>query len=284
MNENEMMRLKEKQLDVLSEMIRVCNEIHVRCFLAYGTLLGAVRHQGFIPWDDDIDVFIMWDEFETLLKNRDKFREPYFLQCHETDPEWTNMQARVRDSSTAYFERKWDIRDINHGIGIDVYRLYPYPDSFLMAHKLIIDTHIMRVLQMYGLPQHHGLGAKIIGTIARNLYKGNAREKKIQKVMQTLRQNQETKTVATFFGNDISLFSCIRFPRSSFNTVKELQFEGKKRPCPANPEQICAMIYGDDYMTPPPEDKRKSVHNHYFIDFDNTYTKYENVFYKGKNL
>lgn len=139
---------KKKQLQIIHELDRVCKKVNINYYLAYGTCLGAVRHKGFIPWDDDIDVFLTCNEMNRLLKNKELFGNQYFLQTRYTDSKYCNMKYSLRDSNTSYFSDEEDSRDINHGMFIDLYVLYPYPDNFFVAHKLIIDSYILRLLYM----------------------------------------------------------------------------------------------------------------------------------------
>lgn len=84
----EIQPLHERQYEILEEFKRVCDENNLTYYLAFGTLLGAVRHQGFIPWDDDIDTGIPYSDYNRLesLYKEGKFKEGFFLQTAATDP------------------------------------------------------------------------------------------------------------------------------------------------------------------------------------------------------
>ena len=74
------------QLEILKEFIRVCNDLHLQYFLVEGSMLGAVRHKGFIPWDDDIDVAIPREDYEIFLKEANsKLKSPYYLGTFNDD-------------------------------------------------------------------------------------------------------------------------------------------------------------------------------------------------------
>lgn len=270
---------KEKQLELLHELDRVCNLVGIRYYLAYGTCLGAVRHKGYIPWDDDIDVFFLVDQMDKLLDNRHLFKKQYFLQARATDPEYYNMKLSLRDSSTSYFSDENDCEYINHGMFIDLYVLYPYPDGFLHAHKLIIDSFVLRFLYMKKVPTNHGIIGKLGSKVIRLLYPGKRAEKKIHKIEMDLRENGGTKYVASFFGDDITPFSCFKFPREYFGEPRKLWFEDYEAPCPTNPEAICELTYGKNYMEFPPEEKRISRHKVLFMSCDEPYTQYEGKYY-----
>jgi len=270
---------KTKQLEMLHELDRVCTLADINYYLAYGTCLGAVRHKGYIPWDDDIDVFFPAKEMEKLMKNRHLFNEKYFLQCRYTDPEYQNMKYSLRDSSTSYFSDEDDCDDINHGMFIDLYVLYPYPDSFFHAHKLILDSFILRFLYLKKAPANHGLLGRLGSKALRTLYKGKRAERKIRKIENDLKNNGGKKYCASFFGDDISPFSCFKFPIECFGEPKRLQFEDFMAPCPTNPELICELIYGKTYMDYPPEDKRISRHHVLYMSNEKPYTEFKGKYY-----
>ena len=208
--------LKAKQLEILHELDRVCNTAGIQYYLAYGSLLGAVRHKGFIPWDDDIDVVMTYPEMQKLLANRNQFGRKYFLQCRETEAEYNTMKYSIRDSSTSFFSDEQDILNINHGIDIDIYILYPYPDNFFKAHKLIIDSFILRLLYLKRMPANHGIIGRLASKLVSLLYSGSRGTKKIQKVEDYLRNNGGKRYYSVYFGYDITPFSCLKFPQESF--------------------------------------------------------------------
>ena len=274
--------LKSKQLEILHELDRVCNIIGINYFLAYGSLLGAVRHKGFIPWDDDIDVFMTYDDVEKLIANREVFEENYFLQCRETEENYGDMKFTLRDSSTSYFSDKGDTLDINHGIRIDIYILYPYPESFFRAHKLIIDSFILRLIYMKKAPLNHGVVGKMASKTVLFIYQGNRGKNKIKKVEKKLKNNGGKKYYSVFYGYDITPFSSIKFPVKYFEEPVYLQYEDFMAPCPSDPDAMCEIMYGKTYLQFPPEEQRKSNHHVLYMSCDEPYTKFEGVYYNIK--
>ena len=114
--------LQCKLLEMLKEFIRVCDENNLTYFACAGTTLGAVRHHGFIPWDDDIDVMMPRDDYEKLLKLNNPFSDKkYFLQTYKTDHSYILNYAKLRDSSTTYIENFYAEHVINHGVWIDIF-------------------------------------------------------------------------------------------------------------------------------------------------------------------
>lgn len=97
----EMKKVWAIELDLLAEFMRICDIHHLKYWADGGTLLGAVRHKGFIPWDDDIDIIMMRDDFDKLCKfGPQEFKYPYFFQTEETDPGSARGHVQIRNSET----------------------------------------------------------------------------------------------------------------------------------------------------------------------------------------
>lgn len=128
----EMKRVWAVELDLLAEFMRVCENHHLKFFADGGTLLGAVRHKGMIPWDDDIDVAMMRNEFEKLCEVAPKeFKYPYFFQTEKTDPGSARGHAQIRNSETTGILKGEQHLSLpfNQGIFLDVFPLDDVPDN-----------------------------------------------------------------------------------------------------------------------------------------------------------
>lgn len=275
---------KNKQLELLHELDRVCKLANINYYLAYGTCLGAVRHQGYIPWDDDIDIFMPVAEMEKLMNNKELFNEKYFLQCRATDPNYQLMKYSLRDSTTAYFPDERDCEDINHGIYIDIYILYPYPDNFVHAHKLIIDSYILRFLYLKSAPVNHGIMGRLGSKVLSLIYKGKRADRKIRKVELDLMNNGGKKYYSTFYGEDITPFSCFKYPVKYFAKPCMLKFEDYLAPCPSNPNAVCELMFGKTYMELPPEEERVPRHPMLYMSCDVPYTEFEGKYYNKPKI
>lgn len=118
------------ELDLLNELKRVCDKHGIKFCVFGGTLLGAVRHKGFIPWDDDLDVSLTRENFDKLCKvAKDEFKHPYFFQTALSDRRYFFSYARLRNSETTAVINGNESPNYNNGIYIDVYVLEGYTDS-----------------------------------------------------------------------------------------------------------------------------------------------------------
>ncbi len=123
-----MNKLQKKQLRLLESFIQVCDALQLRYFLVCGSALGAVKYRGFIPWDDDIDVGLMRQDYEIFLQKAPALLpEHIFLQNYRTEPAFPAIYTKLRDSRTTFVERSAARLPINHGISIDIFPLDGYP-------------------------------------------------------------------------------------------------------------------------------------------------------------
>lgn len=126
----EMKKVRIVQLDLLDTFSRICETNNLCYFLDGGTLLGAVRHKGFIPWDDDIDVIMPRKDYDKLCEIAEQvFQWPYFFQTSMTEEGLFRMHAQLRNSQTTGFIPQDKNKNINKGIFIDIFVLDGIADS-----------------------------------------------------------------------------------------------------------------------------------------------------------
>ena len=133
----ELQKIWHVELDLLSKLIEVLDKNNIRYFIGGGTLLGAVRHQGFIPWDDDIDIMMFREDYEKLLSIAPKeFQEPYFFQTAYTDYGYFRGHAQLRRSdTTGMLSYEADKVPFHQGIFIDIFPLDAVPDDSKAAQN-----------------------------------------------------------------------------------------------------------------------------------------------------
>lgn len=128
-------QLKVVELEMLKEFISVCKKLNLRYYALGGTLLGAVRHKGFIPWDDDIDIGMPRADYEIFIrKAQTLFPDHLFIQSIHSENDYLMCFAKLRNSHTTFIESSLRDFKINHGIYIDIFPLDFYPEK-LSEHK-----------------------------------------------------------------------------------------------------------------------------------------------------
>lgn len=133
------------QLDLLSQVVSLCDAYGIQYFLCGGTLLGAIRHKGYIPWDDDLDIMMTRNNYNKFCEiAAQKLKYPYFIQTEKTDPGCLYRFAKIRNSMTTGIENKpyyQNNKRINQGIFIDVFCLDKIPDDQVDRNKYFNDLY-----------------------------------------------------------------------------------------------------------------------------------------------
>lgn len=261
------------QLNVLKKLDEVCMKHGLRYYLAFGTCIGALRHKGFIPWDDDIDVLMPYDDTRKLLKLKNEFGDRYFLQSKETDPDYRSIAMRLRDEETTCIEEDEVDLKIHKGIYIDIYPFYECSDNKIIRTIDILRSHLLKVLVNNQPPVNHGAALATISKMVLLMYPGERRVKKIEKLEKRL-ASVKGNEILDYYGYDITLFTAISYPKEWFGEPQKLEFEGSQFNGATEPEQYMKRRYGD-YMKLPPEKDRVVHHTYITLDPYKSYKEYE---------
>lgn len=268
-------KLKKKELEILKSFIDVCKKMNLTYFIAYGTAIGAVRHKGFIPWDDDIDVCMPRSDYEIFIKNAKNFLdEKYFIQTIQTDPLYALNFAKLRDSSTTLVEKHVIDIDINHGVFIDIFPL----DGYKKGENKILDLRITSN-PIFAQEDKN----KITNTI------NSFNQKLVYKIAETIPNKLKTdlsklalpKNVLSYENAEyvaclVDSFYIIPIKKEIFGKGTTLKFEGLDVNLPENYDAYLKSIYGD-YMKLPPKEQRKNHHNFHICDCEKSFRFYEDI-------
>ncbi len=278
-NDYDIRRLQLMQLDILKEVKRVCDLHGFQFYIMNGTCLGAIRHQGAIPWDDDIDIGMYAEDFDRFIKCQNDFDSKYFIQTIETDPEFRTMIARVRLAGTTIIEEEFKDCDINAGVFIDIYPLFGYPENKVAAQIRSWESLLYRLMLADSAPKNHGKGAKIVGNLIHTVIPKSAKKGIIRSIHRKLRSEpDDSRYVAFLYGMDVSVFHTIKYDRSWFGVPSMVKYEDMMLPAPTDWDSYLKIRY-NDYMQLPPPEKRNSYHSFLFVDLDHSYLDYKGTKY-----
>ena len=240
------------QLDLLCEFDRVCKKYGIKYVLDFGTLLGAIRHKGYIPWDDDLDVSMLREDYDKLMEIGPKeFKQPYFLQSYLTEKNYDRPVSKLVRIDTAYLPGK-DLRrepDYVRGIFIDIFVFDNMPtpdDETIKAMVHYTDDVYYRILLMTHFPTKDDgikMPAKLFRYWCYRLRYGSAREE-----YRRLDQKAKSYPLTGYVGTVTYVYPHFR-PLSVYNEIIEVPFEHLMMPVPAGYDEVLRLRYGD-YMTP----------------------------------
>lgn len=261
-------QLQTVQLSLLDELAKVCQKNNLRFYLAAGSCIGAVRHNGFIPWDDDIDVFMYAEDVDELFRHRDEFGKGFFLQNTETDPGYPSSIARLRKNGTTLVEQDEVEIPCHHGIFLDIYLLYFYPKGCFSRMLMVYRGLKRNILLANRPPLNHGKIVKAAGNVLLFFYRDDKRRDfETKKLTEKIRSFHDTDDLVILYGMDISLNRIISYKTKWFMEPAVASFEGRDVPVATDVDSYLKCRYGDDYMVLPPKEKRHSYHEFVCVSF-----------------
>ena len=254
-------------LKIFKEFVRVCEKHHLRYFVDSGTLIGALRHKGFVPWDDDIDVMMPREDFDKYIKLQSEYEgTPYFIQTWRSDPHYTYCFAKLRDSSTTFIENFYVNHRINHGLWIDIFVLdgvsYKEKPREKFAHRFRFTWYMN---YMSYLPQltrkfhketfFKDLGLNIVGCLFYIMDPFHLRNRIVEKYMKH-HKLEKSKMVANYYDFKPKKQA---MRKELFDEYIQVPFEDMMVNAPKGYDEYLTILYGD-WRTPPPKEKQIGMH------------------------
>ena len=273
--------VQDKLLEILLYFANFCQENGLRFVLAGGTCLGAVRHKGFIPWDDDVDVFMLREDYEKLQALWATRADLSRYACVRSD-ERVNIHhaaTEIKDNNTTFINKHSVNSDIHQGLMIDVIPIDAVAPGKLARLHQMFHSMIFCCFNFQRLPEHK---SKLF-YYATTLALGVVRSPRLRYRLWRHSERQMSK----YAGRDLPLVASFvegatimrqHFPRAWFTNPAYLDFEGHRMPVPADYDQYLRISYGD-YMVLPPAEERVYRHNAVFIDLKHCYKQYKGVYY-----
>lgn len=264
--------VQNKILEIMKYVDEICRKNNIKYYIMGGTALGAIRHKGFIPWDDDLDIFMTYENFSKFKKILEKEKNnKYIIQEWKTNNKYLEY-AKVRMNNTTFIEKNLiNMKNLHHGIYIDIMILHKCPNNIKIQKRIFYKSKIVT----------------FIGLCQRNWKPKNNMQRMLKIIFSILPKKQISK----YLYNEIYKYDNLRedysycyyitkanfeqglFDRKIFDTNKEIEFEGVNLLCPNEIKEYLKIRYGD-YMKLPSEEERKMDVHAYIYDVNKNYTEY----------
>lgn len=269
MNQETLRQVQMTQLEIGKEIKRVCEENHIRFFLDSGSTIGAARHKGFIPWDDDMDIGMLRSEYEKFIKIAPyALDKKYFLQTWDTDPQYPYFFAKIRKIGTMFKETSTADSLVHNEIWVDIFPYDSFPDNkrdqleqkkkvTMYEYAITVKKGVKRWLNHDKLVEQclvwiKYLPARIFGWF----HSVESMQKNMEEWL-TKYNLENTEYLYTAVG--IIPYGKWKIHRSCFMDYAYLDFEDDKFPVPGDYETYLTEGYGD-WRKLPPVEKRGNQH------------------------
>lgn len=265
LSKEQLKKIHSIEMDILSEVDRICKKYDIKYSLAYGTLLGAVRHKGFIPWDDDVDIWMLREDYVRFSKIcATELSEKFFYQSYDTDPEYYYLYNKIRVNGTVFKESFLANKKIHHGIYIDIFPIDYVPESSILRKLQYCKLLFFRcglMAKYLNISERKGM-KKIAAMIARVVYAFFSLDYLYKKAVCTATQYDDKEGRYIYDFCDLIGVNSLCEKEGMEKTV-EMSFEKYNFSVRSDYKKVLHTEYGD-YMRLPPEDKR--ISNHYLSE------------------
>ncbi len=276
-SEADIRKMQEKGLEMALFFDQFCQEHHLTYFLCGGCCIGAVRNGEFVPWDDDVDVFMPREDYEKL-KELWQDTEEYSIQYTTRDFLTANQFLTICANKTTFIKTYQKELDINHGLVLDVIPLDGCPTGW--RRKMQKFWALLYSLFIVGkAPENHGRAVYGAG----KLLLGIVRPKSWRYHMWRFCEKKMTRYPIAECDYITELctgphYMQNEYPKEIFSEAIRVPFEGHMLPIPCGYDGYLRMAFGD-YRQLPPEEKRVCHHEYELLDMENSYLKYRGVYY-----
>lgn len=282
LNSEEVRQLQKKSLEITEYVVNFCKQHNLRVYLYAGSLLGAVREKGFIPWDDDMDLMMPAPDYKKFIEIWDKEAdtERYSL-CRQTKTYNDHtLSSSIRDNNTTFITDSTVNLDVNQGLAVDFGYFTACPDSWIGQQIQLLCGAGRSLFKAGRIPARQGKLIKLMATVLLGIFRGHNIQYFIWSTLEKVATASNKYYEHAKYVRELSMFPFITwlYPREWFEKAEWVPFEDTMMPIPVGAKAWLSKRYGN-YMERPPEKDRHPEHRVVFMDLDTPYKEYRGIKY-----
>lgn len=263
-------KLQLTQLEILKVIDKFCRENQIRYSLYAGSLLGAVRHKGFIPWDDDLDICMARSEYNKFIKKwTEQKPSGYILQNKETEPDFTQSFTKIRKDHTAFLQSMDNGGKYHKGIFVDIFPIDRMPEEGMRRKHFQFRCMLYQLYTREFIPSKSQGIVKCLAAVLLKLSSQEQRYQKRIKLLGKITENNDNHSLNTAAIETVESMKT-EFPSDMLDSYTYLKFEDGEFMCFEKWDEHLRCKFGD-YMEMPPESQRVWKHHPVVLDFERNY-------------
>ena len=268
--------LQMKELEIMQAVHDACEKLGIEYFICFGTFIGAIRHKGFIPWDDDIDIMMNYENYDRFIKEAPAVLPPNLKLSHwSCEKNCPRLILKVKDINTTFLHEELLDVDVSHGVAIDIFPILRVKDKESLKEELKKEERFSAI--------NRCLDQSFVDTVKR---KSSIRKAKLlhfvfakspfkirDRAKFLAKEEDRRRKLSATPGNDFTYVDNCTGPYSFYEERALYEFEGHYFYGPKDYDTVLTRHYGD-YMKIPPKEKQRT-HKPLFVDLEHGYTRDE---------